>query len=472
MHQQDILKTSSKWFRGVSLVSGADGEVYLSDWTDEGECHDSDGVHRTSGRVYRITYGKPGQHFQGDLAQKSNDELWKLQEYSNNWYARHARRILLDRQPGAEWFSKHASAISWSDSTLADLQRMWIGISLGSFGVEDLNRFLDSNSEYVRSWGPRILCEQQRIEPGAWQKLIEHARHESSAYVRLSLASAVRRMPLKQRIEMARVLANYPEDAEDHDARLLLWYGLEMAVAQFPAESLELTSYKSLGKVPSFIARRLMHESIRNPEVASQLAVALTHAGSDFQRTSLLTGMVEGSRGVRKLTPPKQWDDVVASLGEQDSLKPLVQELMIVYGDGRAFEELIALVRNNDAVGIDRIGALKQLAERDAPGLLPVLKQGINDRVIAEAAVTALAQYDDPEIPQLILRRYRSMKKPEQSAALETLCSRPQYAQQLLEAMSRKELGEVELSASQARQIHQFNDQKLTTLLESVWGTL
>lgn len=35
--------------------------MYVSDWSDNGECHDHDGVHRTSGRIYRIAYGTPAK---------------------------------------------------------------------------------------------------------------------------------------------------------------------------------------------------------------------------------------------------------------------------------------------------------------------------------------------------------------------------------------------------------------------------
>ncbi len=58
-HEADFLSANQPWFRGVSLTMGADGGVYVSDWSDFGECHDHDGVHRSSGRIYKITYKQP-----------------------------------------------------------------------------------------------------------------------------------------------------------------------------------------------------------------------------------------------------------------------------------------------------------------------------------------------------------------------------------------------------------------------------
>ena len=57
-HAADFMSTSDKWFRGIELSYAPDGSVYVLDWSDIGECHDNDGIHRTSGRIYRISYGK------------------------------------------------------------------------------------------------------------------------------------------------------------------------------------------------------------------------------------------------------------------------------------------------------------------------------------------------------------------------------------------------------------------------------
>ncbi len=47
------------WFRGLDLITGPDGQVWMNDWSDTGECHDNDGIHRSSGRIYRIVYDGP-----------------------------------------------------------------------------------------------------------------------------------------------------------------------------------------------------------------------------------------------------------------------------------------------------------------------------------------------------------------------------------------------------------------------------
>src|SRR5207247_4652421 len=59
-HGADFCLAEDKWFRGMDLSYGPDGGVLMLDWSDTGECHESTGVHRTSGRIYKITYEGKG----------------------------------------------------------------------------------------------------------------------------------------------------------------------------------------------------------------------------------------------------------------------------------------------------------------------------------------------------------------------------------------------------------------------------
>ena len=93
---EDFLFGNDPWFRGMSVKYGPDGGVYVSDWHDIGECHDSDGSHRSSGRIYKVVFGKPERR-DVDLHRSSDQELVALQLHPNAWFARHARRILQER---------------------------------------------------------------------------------------------------------------------------------------------------------------------------------------------------------------------------------------------------------------------------------------------------------------------------------------------------------------------------------------
>src|SRR5207244_1435471 len=84
-------------FRGMELSYGPDGGVFVLDWSDTGECHESTGVHRTSGRIYKITHGEPMRSGIGDLAKLGVSELVKLHTHPNEWFTRQARLELAAR---------------------------------------------------------------------------------------------------------------------------------------------------------------------------------------------------------------------------------------------------------------------------------------------------------------------------------------------------------------------------------------
>jgi putative membrane-bound dehydrogenase-like protein len=58
-HEPDLFKSVDPYFRGLEISTGPDGNAFILDWSDIGECHEYTGVHRTSGRVFKISYGEP-----------------------------------------------------------------------------------------------------------------------------------------------------------------------------------------------------------------------------------------------------------------------------------------------------------------------------------------------------------------------------------------------------------------------------
>ena len=55
-HGPDMVKFGDPWFQGIDLDYGPDGGVTVLDWSDTGECHSSSGVHRETGRIYKLTF--------------------------------------------------------------------------------------------------------------------------------------------------------------------------------------------------------------------------------------------------------------------------------------------------------------------------------------------------------------------------------------------------------------------------------
>ena len=95
-HEPDGMFFGDPWFRGLDLATGPDGGVFVIDWSDTGECHNSTGIHRSSGRIFKITYeaGVKSPPSNWDISRLSPVELAKLHRSANDWYARQASLLL------------------------------------------------------------------------------------------------------------------------------------------------------------------------------------------------------------------------------------------------------------------------------------------------------------------------------------------------------------------------------------------
>src|SRR5262249_26575974 len=97
-HGPDFLLANDAWARFINLRYGPDGNVYVIDWYDKQACHPNEPEvwDRSNGRIYKISY-RGTKRITVDLRKKSDAELIALQEHANDWYVRHARRLLQER---------------------------------------------------------------------------------------------------------------------------------------------------------------------------------------------------------------------------------------------------------------------------------------------------------------------------------------------------------------------------------------
>ena len=141
------------------------------------------------------------------------------------------------------------------------LRVMWALHVIG--GLEDkwLVRQLDNENEHIRSWAVRFLCEKKKPSGEAVKKFALLATSDKSSLVRLYLASALQRMPIGQRWDIAAGLVTHEEDNIDQNLPLMIWYGIEPAVGDDRTRALELVSKCRIPKLRRFIARRIASKS-------------------------------------------------------------------------------------------------------------------------------------------------------------------------------------------------------------------
>ncbi len=476
-HEPDLLSTSDPWFRAIDLISGPDGGVYLADWSDIGECHENDGVHRTSGRIFKITYGTPKSAAGIDLSQQRDEELIRMHSsHSNDWWVRQSRRLLQERAVEKRLIDKNRlvwlSLFGVGADQKNTLRALWALNACGAADEHFLQTQLSHSSEHVRAWCVRLLCDLGELSESSVSQMETIAGRETSGLVQLYLASALPRIPVAQRWKLAESLASRNEFEHDNMLPLLIWYGIEPSVGRDPVRAVKLIESCKMDRVRQFTARRITLELERQPAALEPLLdLAVSNSDEEIRRDILL-GMSQAMSGWTKVTPPKGWTAVAALAAKSKSaeLKTLTRELSVVFGDGRAINELKALVTNGGADVSSREQALRTLVTAKPDDLVAVLHKLVDDREMMVEAIRGLATVDHAETPKRVLDKWPRLSPEGRLIAVSTLVSRPSYAKELLNAVAAEQIPRRELSAFHARQILSFGNESLTKQLAQVWG--
>ncbi|MEA3213459.1 MAG: hypothetical protein QOE70_6516 [Chthoniobacter sp.] len=253
----DFIVANDAWFRGLSPQYGPDGSVFINDWYDKVPCHQQrDFTDRSNGRLYKIVYQgvKP---LPVDLQKASDAELVQHQLNPNEWFVRHARRILMERGPKPEVQAALAKMLAEHPDETRQLRALWALHDTGGFTEALALKSLTAKSEWVRAWAIQLACEEGKPSDPLLAEFAKLATSDPSPVVRLYLASAAQRIEIAMRWPILEALASHAEDATDQNLPLMLWYAAEPAVAADVAKAADLLVKCQIPKVQEFITRRI-----------------------------------------------------------------------------------------------------------------------------------------------------------------------------------------------------------------------
>ena len=90
-------------------------------------------------------------------------ELARLQSHPNEWFVRHARRVLQERanstlgQAAIQPELNHLLASS--SDTIQRLRSLWLLHGIGELTAKRLAELLRDPDEHLRAWAIQLLCE-------------------------------------------------------------------------------------------------------------------------------------------------------------------------------------------------------------------------------------------------------------------------------------------------------------------------
>lgn len=454
-HGDDFLLANNAQWVGFSIEIGPDGNLYVLDWHDADICG-SEVLHKETGRIFRISPDQSlAENWQGryeDLNRLSDRQLVELQTSKSDWHTRRARVILQYRasqrklDPEAITYLKNLFAVpNPPDHRLKALWSLHITKSLSE---NDLLKALVDQDEYIRAWAIQLLCEDDGNKPAIITALSRMAQSDTSAVVRLYLASVLQRLKPENRWAILDGLVRHKIDNQDHNIPKMIWFGLEPLAAAEPEKAMSLALKSNLTLPINYIARRILD--------AGKLETLLhLLPKSDHPATlHLLAGIKDGLDTQPDTGIPSNWDLVYQRLKTgQPAVRQLATEIAQKFGDNETVAQQITLLKNRSTPVEERKKAILTLAAKQRHELVALLPDLLKDASVRIEAIRAVAAYNANQLGRQLLNDYPTYSNTEKAEAIMTLSSRPSYGGMLTRAIADESIPRKDVPVYAARQL-------------------
>jgi len=465
----DQLYVADTNFVGVDLDYGPDGAVYMIDWVDQQHCHSphAERWDRSNGRIYRMAWSATYKPVKVDLQKLSDAQLVNLQSHKNDWQVRTARRLLQERAANDKLAAgtnvRLRNLLGHREPRIV-LRAMWALYAIGGSTPKDLLRH---KSDVVRSWAVTLLTEQPQSDT---RRLVEMARADSSAMVRLALASALPRLGSHaQRWPLAEALARHAEDNVDAYLPNMIWFGIAPAAIADPARALHLAKATPLTLLTDSIYWYLGRHDSGRDHLVSHLK---TTDAAQARRTLQLLAYSLNDRAAAP--PPAGWKAVSARYRRDGDAKlnMLLDQLGGIFGDSDVLARNWQLLADKTAPLAKRKAAFALLKPRSDTGSVANLIALLDEPEFHAEVIPMLGRFNDAKAAAALISRLAKLRGAERFSAFNALSSQPLPARALLQAVRDKRLAKGELTALHIRQMHSLGDAKTTGLLTGIWGKI
>ncbi|MFO0807132.1 MAG: family 16 glycoside hydrolase [Gemmataceae bacterium] len=449
----------------------------LIDWYDQQACHDRTPGKwdRTNGRVYKISYRGTKPVTALDLAKCSDDELVQYQTHANEWYARHARRILQERAASISERTKGALAKLVTDHADTGVRQraLWTLAAVGGLTGERLDQALANDRGHVRSWAVRLAADAGGPATQALAVQLPKLAADTAPAVRLAVAGVLQRPALRSQStawEAAIVLLKSAQDGDDPNLPYLVWYAAEPFAAQDADRALHMASHAK-GQLLEHMVRRI--GSVGTPEAFATVVERLGRTDDVTAQATILDGLRQSLKGRRNVAMPAEWPAAYRRLASsvRGDVRESAMAVAVTFGDPQALSELREIVVST-AAAAKRQAAVASLIEANDAKLPEILRSLLGDPVLRAAAIRGLAVRPDAKTPAAILAVYAKLPATEKRDAVATLSSDREFANELLAAVERGAVPSTDVPADLVRQLRAFKDAALDARLAKVWGVV
>lgn len=472
-HGPDFLMANDSWSQILNLQCGPAGEVYMLDWYDQNQCHrlEKDLHDRTNGRVFQVRYGNP-RRTAIDLRNAGPAELAQYQLHPNDWFVRHARRLLQERGADAAIVAQLDDLALRHAEESRRLRGWWALHAVQALDDARLQRGLADASPFVRGWCVQLSCQDGPPSSAMLERFRQLAADDPSPVVRLYLASALQRLPEDSRWGILENLVRHAEDADDHNLPLMYWYALEPLAARDAARAMRIAQASPIARLLEFTVRRVASEG--DAAALATLVERLQDQADDGGRQTILNGVSQALKGRRETAMPAAWPEAAARLraGGNAAVQQKVDVLGVAFDEPTAIERCERLVLDSSAAAGPRRAALDALLTTRRPELVAYLEALLDDVDLSRDAIRGLAAYDSPHATGWLLGRYAGFSPDQRRDTINTLAARAATAKALLAAIANKKIAAADLTAEVVRQIRNLKSEELTQQVTGLWGVV
>lgn len=474
-HGDDFLRSSSPWFRPVDLCQGPRGEMMMAEWTDLGECHDRDGIHRSSGRLYEVRYGERAEKERFDVAAMSTEALIDLLFHENVWWRRHALRNLHERanhpdetrsllsDDAKQRLIKKAATAPVPDSISA-IQALHALDPAGEWyqSVYDDSLTSDKPEERapIRTHLLTLTFTEETPSSGQVKWLENVITKESDASVLYRIAALLQRVPPEARWNAAEALARLPIEKEDRNFALMRWYGFEPLVELNPERAMKVASRSGHPWLSEAITRRAVSADAIPIIVAALLSDEIQTAPLQ----SILTGLLEALPA--RASMPEKWKNLYSALKGRRDPAILTQafQLALRFGDPSGEEEIADRIFTDTTPESERLNYFRMLVSAESQTIAGKLSELLRFPELAIEAIRAegvfAAEGSASRLLALLNEEENSPTTERRTAILETLAARKSSADALVEAILAGDVKSEHLPTYVARQVMMTTSRK------------
>jgi putative membrane-bound dehydrogenase-like protein len=488
-HGNDFLLANDAWARFINLKCGPDGNVYLIDWYDKQACHlpQPEVWDRSNGRIFKISYRGTKPVVGIDLQKCSDEELVQYQLHENEWYARHARRILQERFAAFERSDVDKNAAARKSNVRASLAQiaqndkdetrrlraLWTLHAAGGMTEAIALQAMGDKSAHVRAFAIQLAGENRVIGADSVRnKLLSMAKDDPSPVVRRFIASLCQLFgtSLADRASIKYQLISHAEDAADPNLPLLYWYALEQQASDDGGELLRLVDTCPSPRLVEFALQRA---AVNGTPAMENLIRFVGAQGSEEKQAEVVRAVLLGLAQHKTVEAPPSWPRVYSTLKRKRlETRVLIARLSVKFGDSRGLESLAEIASDKTADARFRKEALASLVASNDPKLRPILHSLIFDADLRAEVIRALAAYSDPEIATTLVKLYPTLNSAEKRDTISTLSSRAVFAKNLLKAIGDKKIPAGDVSADIVRQLGNLRDADIDKQIAAVWGVV